>query len=111
MKRWLRSVGIRRIAPSRRNAGMLARLAALAMMDLLSCGGEHPPRAAELVEALSGRLPRLAIADEVVERVTVVGHFELAVAALRRTEQRSAHPGTGDRLARGHQRRPERRAG
>src|SRR5439155_4092890 len=85
--------------------------AALAMVDLLACGREHPPRAAELVEALAGRLTGLAVGHEVVERVTVVGDLELAVLALGRAEQRRAHSGTGNRLALGDERRPERRAG
>src|SRR5713101_199934 len=85
-------------------------LGALAMVNLLTCSRDDPPRAAELVDALARRLARLPVADEVVERVTAVRDLELAVLALRRTEQRGADTGTGDRLALREERRPERRA-
>src|SRR6185295_13543911 len=82
-------------------------LGALATVDLLSCGREHPPRSAELVDALTGRLARLPVGDEVVERVTVVGHLELAVLPLGRAEQRGADARTGDGFSLGDERRPE----
>ena len=82
----------------------------LATVDLLACGGDDPPGGAELVDALARRLARLLIADEVVERVMVVGHLELAVLALRRAEQRGADAVAGDRLAVRRERRPERGA-
>src|SRR5438132_6490381 len=84
--------------------------AALAMVDLLACGREHPPRAAELVEALAGRLTGLAVGHEVVERVTSVGDLELAVLALGRAEQGRACAGAGDGLSGREQRRPQRSA-
>src|SRR3989442_9001961 len=86
-------------------------LCTLATVDLLACGREHPPRAAELVDALPGRLPRLPVADEVVERVTVVGDLELPVLPLRRAEQRGAHAVAGMHLPFGDERRPQRSAG
>src|SRR5437867_4026425 len=89
----------------------VAWLGALATVDLLACGREHPPGAAELVQALAGRLARLAVAHEVVERVAVVGDLELAVLAPGRAEQRSAYTRAGDRLAARQKRGPERRAG
>src|SRR5947207_6632943 len=76
-------------------------LGALATVDLLACGREHPPGAAELVDALAGRLTRLAVGHEVVERVAVVGDLEPAVLALGRAEQRRAHARAGDRPRRG----------
>src|SRR5438445_268469 len=89
----------------------VAWLGALATVDLLACGREHPPGAAELVQALAGRLTRLAVAHEVVERVAVVGDLELAVLAPGRAEQRSAYTRAGERLAARQKRGPERRAG
>src|SRR2546427_1250970 len=89
----------------------VAWLGALATVDLLACGREDPPGAAELVDALAGRLARLAVGHEVVERVTVVGDLELAVLALRRTEQGSAHARAGDGLALRQKRGPQGRAG
>src|SRR5437867_11464110 len=76
-------------------------------VDLLACGREHPPRTAELVHALTGRLAGLAVGDEVVERVAAVGDLELSVLAFRRTEQRCADALARDRLAGRDQRRPE----
>src|SRR5690242_4324301 len=86
-------------------------MCALATVDLPSCSRQRPPGAAELVDALAGRLAGLAVGDEVVERVAAVGDLELAVLALRRTEQRGLHAWAGDRLARSEERRPERGAG
>src|SRR5262245_36658835 len=80
------------------------------MVDLPPGRRQHPPWAAELVHALSGRLSGLAVAHEVVERVAVVGDLELPVLALRRAEERSAHTRAGDRLSLREQRRPERGA-
>src|SRR5580765_3212301 len=77
------------------------------MVDLLPGGREDPPRAAELVDALSGGLAGLAVAHEVVEGVAAVGDLELAVAALGRAEERGADAGPGDRLSVGRERRPE----
>src|SRR5207244_2927059 len=70
-----------------------------------------PTRGAELVEPLARRLTGLPVADEEVERVTVVGDLELAVLPLRRAEQRGADATTGDRLPLRRQRRPEGGAG
>src|SRR3954452_10501156 len=96
------------MAPRPLRCGVCAAwLGALATMDLLAGRCDDPPWAAELLHALAGRLAGLAVTDEVVERVTVVGDFELAVLALRRAKQRRTHAGSGDRLAFGDQRRSE----
>src|SRR5579862_757090 len=79
-------------------------------VDLLARGREHPPRAAELVHALAGRLTGPAVGDEVVERMPRVRHLELAVLPAGRPEQRRPHTGSRDGLAVGEQRRPERGA-
>src|SRR3954470_14210536 len=86
-------------------------IAALATVDLLSRRRDDPPRSAGLVQTLARRLAGLVVTDEVVERATAVGNFELSVRALRRPEQRSAHARTGNRLRLGQQRRPDRSAG
>src|SRR5436190_21316551 len=86
-------------------------LCALATVDLPAGRRENPPWAAELVEALAGRLAGLVVADPVVERVAVVGDLELSVLALRRAEQGRTHAGAGDRLAVREERRPEGGAG
>src|SRR5437763_3723730 len=80
------------------------------MMDLLAARREHPPRPAELIDALSGRLAALAVAHEVVERVAVVRDLELPVLAPRRAEQRRPHAGPRTRLALREERWPERGA-
>src|SRR5690349_3765323 len=80
-------------------------------VDLPAGGRDDPPRPAELVDALAAGLARLAVGDEVVERVAAVGDLELAVLAPRRPEERDARPAPGDRLPLRGQRRPERRAG
>src|SRR4051794_33191292 len=82
-------------------------LCALTTMDLAAGRRENPPWAAELVDALAGRLPGLMVADPVVERVAVVGDLELPVLALRRAEQGRTHACAGDRLAVCEERRPE----
>ena len=56
------------------------------------------------------RVARLLVLHEVVERVALVGHLELAVAALGGPEQLRLRLAGRLRLARGEQRRPERRA-
>src|SRR6185295_9631033 len=84
-----------------------AWLEALAMMNLLACRRDDPPRAAELVHALAGGLAGFAVGYEVVERVTAVGDLELAVLALGCAEQRGAHAWSGGGLARGGQWRPQ----
>src|SRR5205823_7754389 len=76
-------------------------------MDLLACRREHPPGRAELIDALARRLARLPVGYEVIERVTVVRDLELAVRPLCRTEQGSAHAGTGDRFPSRDERRPQ----
>src|SRR6476646_10195264 len=83
----------------------------LATVALPARGREDPPRGAELVDALTCRLARLLIADEVVERVMVVGHLELAVLALRGAEEGRAHAAPGDRLRSRGERRPQGGAG
>src|SRR5438105_12934738 len=88
-----------------------AWLGALATVDLLARGREDPPGAAELVHALAGRLARLAVGHEVVERVVVVGDLEPAVPALCRAEQGHAHARAGDGLAIGQERRAPGREG
>src|SRR5215469_13046397 len=80
---------------------------ALDMVDLLAGGREYPPWASKLDDALPGRLSGVAVADEVVERVTGVGDFELPVAPPGSSEQRRLDSRTGDRLAVRDQRRPQ----
>src|SRR4051812_33635603 len=80
-------------------------------MDLLSGCREDPPRSAELVDALAGRLSGPAVADEVVERVAAVRYLELPVGPLRRPEQRRPDTWIGDRLPLCQERRPQRSAG
>src|SRR6476661_1909506 len=89
----------------------LGEVCVLATVDLLAGCVQDPPRGAELVEALAGRLAGLAIGDVEVERVTVVGDLELAVTSLRRSEQGGTHSVAGVRLALREQRRPQGSAG
>src|SRR5262245_30324621 len=47
--------------------------------DLLSCGREHVPSRAEVVQVLARRLPRGAVADVVVERMSRVSDLRGSV--------------------------------
>src|SRR5438093_10482325 len=92
---------------ARAGRARLGSLCALATVDLLAGGRKDPPGSAELVDTLARRLAGLPVGDEVVERVTAVGDFELAVLALRRAEQGGAHAVSGDRLSVRDEWRPE----
>ena len=78
--------------------------------DLCARGGHQPPLRAEVVAALAVSLPGGGVTDEVVQRVTVVGHLLSAVGPGDRAQvARLRAPGGGQRAGRRH-RRPGRRA-
>src|ERR1700750_194894 len=91
-------------APATRSSPVIRRLV---IVDLGAVGGQHVPLGAELVEALAGGVSGLAVADVVVERVSVVGHLALAAGSGDRPELGRGHSAHGGRLALGRQRRPD----
>ena len=74
--------------------------------DLVSGRREHPPVAAEVVEALTADLALARVSGEPVERVVAVGDLHAAVGPAGPTEQRCLDPGYRVRPARCEQRRP-----
>src|ERR1700730_4354869 len=80
-------------------------------VDLLAAGREDVPLPAELIDALSCRVPGLLVCDEVVEGMAAVGDLGRAVGPGGRPEQCTGSAGAAlGSAGRGH-RRPGLRAG
>src|SRR5580692_5187645 len=79
--------------------------------DRRAGGGHQPPLGAEAVTALAAVGPRVAVADEVVQRVAVVGHLLGAVGLGDRAQvTRAGAAGRGHSAGR-YDRRPRTGAG
>src|SRR5580692_11112305 len=72
--------------------------------------GHQPPLGAERVAALTARAAGALVGDEVIQRMTLVGHLFGAVRAHRRAQIGRGNARAGGRVALGEERGPYARA-